>query len=407
MTQSRLAALWASLRGAEVPRDRIAAPLRVEVGSGSWREGPAVKPLAQAAPGRPAVPRGQAEAHRAIRLFSLATLLPLLLLIAGLLIGGPATGGALGFIAVLIWLLDRFAARAMPHMPEADEFPAADGLSLVLAAGHLLLLPLMVWALAGGVALSLGEGLALFAGFGLWLGQVSNSNAHELIHRADPKLRALGVALYTSIGYGHHASAHRLVHHRLVATEEDPNTARRGEGFYGFALRAWPQEFVAGRQMEDQLQEKLSRRRLHPYGLYLAGAAVAALVAWILGDLRGVMLWLGLSAYAQAQLLLSDYVQHYGLERARLGAERYEAVGPQHSWDAPHWASSALMLNAPRHADHHAHPARAYPALELPEGGLRLPYSLPFMAMIALVPPLWFRVMDGRLPPPAPPLLRL
>lgn len=343
--------------------------------------------------------RGGDEPARAMRAFALVTLLPVLLLVLGVAVGGVLAGLALLFISVIVWLLDRFARRAAPHVPGADEFPAADGLSSVLAVVHLLLLPFMVWALSGGATLSAGATLALFLACGLWLGQVSNSNAHELIHRQDRGLRALGVAIYASIGYGHHASAHRLVHHRFVATEDDPNTALRGENFYAFALRAWPAEFVAGREMESHRRARISRRSLHPYAVYLAGAALAAVLALMLGGIGGLLVWILLSAYAQIQLLLSDYVQHYGLLRARLPGGKPEPVGPQHSWDAPHWASSALMLNAPRHADHHAHPGRAYPALDLPEDGMRLPYSLPFMAVLALVPPLWFRVMDRRLPP--------
>ena len=348
--------------------------------------------------------RGADDAARAMRLFAAVTLAPVVLVLAGLALGGVAAWAALGFISLIVWLLDRFVAGTAPHVPWADEFPAADGLSVVLGVVHLVMLPVMVWALAGGVALGWAERFALFAAFGLWLGQVSNSNAHELIHRQDPGLRALGVAVYTAIGYGHHASAHRQVHHRFVATWDDPNTARRGEGFWAFLVRAWPGEFVAGHRIETALraQARGGARRgggVHPYAVYLAGAAVAACGALALGGMAGLAVWLGLSAYAQVQLLLSDYVQHYGLERGRLPDGRPEPVGPRHSWDARHWASSALMLNAPRHADHHRRPGRAYPALELPEGGLRLPYSLPFMAMIALVPPVWFRVMNRRLPP--------
>lgn len=344
--------------------------------------------------------RAQDEAARALRLFAAMTLAPVGLLLAGLVAGGLVAWAAPVFISLIVWTLDRFAARAAPHVPGADEFPAADGLSVVLAALHLALLALMVWALAGGVALSAGAKVALFLGTALWIGQVSNSNAHELIHRQDRALRALGVAVYASIGYGHHASAHRHVHHRFVATWDDPNTARRGEPFYAFLARAWPGEFVAGHRMETTLRARLrGRRGLHPYVAYLAGAALAAVLALALGGLAGGAVWVGLAGYAQLQHLLSDYVQHYGLERARLPGGRLETAGPQHSWDAGHWASSALMLNAPRHADHHAHPGRAYPALTLPPDGMRLPYSLPFMAMLALVPPLWFRVMDRRLPP--------
>ena len=56
-----------------------------------------------------------------------------------------------------------------------------------------------------------------------------------------------------------------------------------------------------------------------------------------------------------------------------------------------------MMLNAPRHSDHHLRPARAFPQLEItPETMPVLPHSLPVMAVVALVPPLWRRVMDHR-----------
>lgn len=335
---------------------------------------------------------------QAMRMFTLATLAPVVLVLLGVAIGGPVAGAALMFISVIIWLLDRFSARAAPFVAGADEFPAAEGLSVLLAVLHLLMLPFMVWALSGAAGLSWTEGAALFIAFGLWLGQVSNSNAHELIHRKRPNLRALGVAVYASVGYGHHVSAHRLVHHRFVATEDDPNTARRGESFYHFVWRAWPAEFRSGRAMEDHLSARLTRKRLHPYAVYLGGAALAATLSIVIAGLDGLLVWLALSVYAQLQLMLSDYVQHYGLLRATRPDGKPEPVGPLHSWDAAHWASSALMLNAPRHADHHAHPTRIYPALDLAPGGLRLPYSLPFMAMLALIPPIWFRVMNRRLP---------
>ncbi len=41
-------------------------------------------------------------------------------------------------------------------------------------------------------------------------------------------------------------------------------------------------------------------------------------------------------------------------------------------------------------------PLRLYPALQLDPNMPRLPYSLPAMEVIALVPPVWFRMMDTR-----------
>jgi alkane 1-monooxygenase len=149
--------------------------------------------------------------------------------------------------------------------------------------------------------------------------------------------------------------------------------------------------------MEQALRARSPRRGVNPYLFYIGGglgfvAGFALLFGW-----RGVLAYLALCLYAQAMLMLSDYVQHYGLERKRLPGGRLEPVGPAHSWNAPAFASSAMMLNAPLHSDHHAHPARPYPMLDMPEGAPRLPYSLPVMGAIAMIPPLWFRLMDKRL----------
>jgi alkane 1-monooxygenase len=99
--------------------------------------------------------------------------------------------------------------------------------------------------------------------------------------------------------------------------------------------------------------------------------------------------------------MLSDYVQHYGLLRKRRADGRLEPVSAAHSWNAPHWFSAAMMLNAPRHSDHHAHPSRPYPALRLPQAcdAPMLPWPLPFACLIALAPPLWKRLMRPHLAP--------
>jgi alkane 1-monooxygenase len=56
-----------------------------------------------------------------------------------------------------------------------------------------------------------------------------------------------------------------------------------------------------------------------------------------------------------------------------------------------------MMLNAPRHSDHHMHPTRSFPTLELSGNDMpMLPHALPVMACLALVPKLWRRIMDRR-----------
>lgn len=339
------------------------------------------------------------DAGRAMAVFAAATVTPGVVIAIAALAGGVWVWLALAGMTVVVAGLDRLAARAAPALPDAGEFPAADRLSAGLALLHLALIPLVVWALAGGSGLDVGERLALFAAAGFYLGQVGNANAHELIHRADRRLFRLGAAVYTALLFAHHTSAHRHVHHRFAATADDPNSARRGESLYAFLPRAWAGSFVAGYEIERELRRRAQGgpRGLHPYVWYLSGMAACLLaVAWAFGP-WGLLAYLALAGHAQVQLLVSDYVQHYGLARGRRADGKALPVTPAHSWNAPHRASAALMLNAPRHSDHHAHPTRAFPALTLPEGAPVLPHSLPVMGLLAFHPPRFRRVMHRRL----------
>ncbi len=316
-------------------------------------------------------------------IFALATLAPVTLMALGW------AGAALVWMILLGVVLDQVMPLVAADAPDGAEFPGDDALLVTIGIAALGVLPAAVWALTlPGV---IWHKVALFLTAGFWLGQVAHPAAHELIHRADRRLFRLGVAVYCALLIGHHASSHRLVHHRHVATQDDPATAASGTGFYRFALRAGAAGFVQGFRAENALRRG---RGLHPYAVYLAGAALALTLAAVIGGWFGVAVWAGLALHAQAQIHLSDYVQHYGLVR-RVQNGRIDPVGPAHSWNATPWFSAALLLNAPRHSDHHAHPARPYPALRLPnpDQAPRLPWPLPVACLIALVPPLWRRLM--------------
>jgi alkane 1-monooxygenase len=325
--------------------------------------------------------------------FATATLLPLPLIAAAMVWGGIWALVAPLALTLLAATLDEIGARLAPPRPGA-EFPVSGALSTAIGWAHFAVLAGAVWALAGGWLGAL-EKAAVFAAAGLWLGQVSNANAHELIHRSARGARRLGVAVYVSLLFGHHASAHPLVHHVRVATRDDPATARRGEGFWRYAPRAWRGGFREGWRAETA-RRRAGARGTHPYRVYAGGAVLAFGASLLLAEWGGVAAHLALAGFAQMQLLLSDYVQHYGLERARRGDGRPEPVDARHSWNSPHPVSSWMMLNAPRHSDHHARPSRPYPALDLPQAAPMLPRSLPVMACLALWPRAWRRVMDPR-----------
>lgn len=328
--------------------------------------------------------------------FAATTLAPLPLLAIGAAEGGPWLWAGLLYLGLLSLLLDQILPLVQTDAPEGAEFPAADALLRLLALIGLALPPLAISG-ATNPDLGLAEKAALILATGLWLGQIGHPTGHELIHRPGRLAMRLGIALYAWMLIGHHASAHRLVHHRHVATPADPATAPRGRGFWRYLPRAAWGGFLAGLYAENDLRRRKSGR-LHPYLTYALISALALLVAGLIGGITGIAIWILLSAHAQLQIHLSDYVQHYGLTRATMPDGRPEPVNARHSWNSAHWFSSALLLNAPRHSDHHAHPARPYPALRLPEDAPRLPWPLPLAAIIALYPPLWHRLMRPHLP---------
>jgi len=321
--------------------------------------------------------------------YAIASLTPAAFLGLACLFGGHWPVLAALSVTGAVYLMDRLT-RLMPPRQDTGRW-----LSYLLGIAHFFLLWLGVVALSSHGTLDHADKALIFIALGLFLGQVSNSNAHELIHAKARLPRRLGALIFCTLGHGHHVSAHLHVHHVHAATEGDPNSARLGEGFWRFWLRAAPAEFIAGLKAETRRHK--GRLLRHPYLLWIGGAAIGLLLSYALAGVAGLLVHIALAAYAQWQLLLSDYVQHYGLRRAVLPGGKPEPMGPQHSWNAPQWYSSAMMLNAPRHSDHHQHPARHFPDLEVtPETMPILPRSLPVMATIALYPPLWHRIMDHR-----------
>ncbi|QBY00179.1 alkane 1-monooxygenase [Rhodophyticola sp. CCM32] len=328
--------------------------------------------------------------------YALATLTPLLLLILGSLFALPFGLAALIWLTLLAAFLDQVLAPPA-HDPD-NQSPWPDHLSLVLALGHLALIPLVLTALAGPV-LDFGQKLALLFATASFFGQVSHPNAHELIHRRPRWLSGFGGLVYISVLYGHHASAHRLVHHRYVGTDQDPNTPLPSEGFWDYVPRAWKGEFEAGLMAEN---DRLSRRGKHawspsnPYIYWVTGGILMLFAAVYIAGLPGLLAFLTLAALTHLQILLSDYIQHYGLQRLERPDGRLEPVAPHHSWNAPKGFSSYLMMNAPSHSEHHMHPDRPYNQLDTGARVPILPYSVPIMAMLATLPPVWHRVMDKR-----------
>jgi alkane 1-monooxygenase len=239
-------------------------------------------------------------------------------------------------------------------------------------------------------------GLVLCAGMSG--GVIGINVAHELIHRSSRLDRALGGVLLVMVFYRHWAIEHVAGHHRRVATPEDPASARLGESLPAFWIRSVVKGFSSAWQIERAravrrgIRSPLGNRVV--VGLLESCGLAGGLVA-VFG-LRALWFFLAQSAVAIAFLETINYVEHYGLERRSIRPGVYERVTPLHSWNASHWLTNTLLFNLQRHSDHHAWPARPYYRLRYHAGSPQLPYGYAAMMVIALIPPLWRRVMDPR-----------
>jgi tetratricopeptide (TPR) repeat protein len=93
-------------------------------------------------------------------------------------------------------------------------------------------------------------------------------------------------------------------------------------------------------------------------------------------------------------LELVNYIEHYGIVRKLQEDGRYERVNPLHSWNASHKLSNYFLFQLQRHSDHHYNAIKRYQVLHHYNESPQLPFGYPTMILIALVPPLWFSMMN-------------
>lgn len=242
-----------------------------------------------------------------------------------------------------------------------------------------------------------GLGVAL----GILTGGVGITYAHELMHQTNRFERALAEILMTSTLYGHFCIEHVHGHHIHVGTPKDPATARHGQSLWRFI----PQTLTGSLASAWTIQRmRMQRRNLplwhlsNPFCRYLAAYAVYLAVAYLLAGFTGIALFIFQAAVAILLLETINYVEHYGLARRMLPTGRYERVEPRHSWNASHRLTNYFLINLQRHSDHHKNPQRRFPVLQHfdEKDAPQLPFGYPTMVLIAMVPGLWFRVMNPR-----------
>lgn len=320
--------------------------------------------------------------------------------VVGLRAGGVATLATLALVFGLIPVLERLLGMRVDN--DGTQGPtrrlAYDLPLYVWVPTQLGVQVYGLWLVASG-QLAGWEAVVATVSIGVMTSAGGINIAHELMHRKDPRERALAEILMASVTYAHFCIEHVYGHHRHVATPRDAASSRYGETVYAFLPRtifgglksAWEIELQRTRKQGIGLLSL--RNRMTRYTL--VQLVVYGTLAVALGPIA-LAYWAGQSLTAIVVLEIINYVEHYGLSRRELSPGRYERVQPCHSWNASHRLTNWLLFNLQRHSDHHYLASRPYHMLRHYEDVPQLPAGYATMILAALVPPLWRAIMHPR-----------
>lgn len=324
-----------------------------------------------------------------------------LLIVIGHYAGGPGhfVMPLLGFL-VLPYADARVGLSQWPSRSALERISPrqAQGYERAVVAAALVDIALVLWALwvVAHEAIAWWQLLGLTVSVGLFSGYIGIVVGHEMMHRTDAPHRLLGWILMSLALYPHFCIEHVYGHHPNVATLKDPATARRGEHFYAFLPRSIFGGMASAWRIE---RERLARAGSGVNQLLVAHGLIALGLAALWFGLGPRVLAFFVAQAAIAVLLLEgiNYLEHYGLLRALRDNGRPVPVAPEHSWNSSHFLTNINLFNLGRHPEHHMQGNRAFYRLRHFEEAPQLPYGYATMFLIALVPPLWFRIMDKRL----------
>jgi alkane 1-monooxygenase len=232
---------------------------------------------------------------------------------------------------------------------------------------------------------------------GILMGVCGINVAHELGHRHNLFDKWIARLLLLPSLYSHFTLEHNYGHHLKVGTPEDPATARKGEGVYRFFVRSIFQGYrnaleIGSRMLVSQGKPKWMHEVV--WG-HIAQVGVLALVVFI-GGFNSLVPYLCTALIGIITLESVNYIEHYGLRRQQLASGRYEPMTESHSWNSNHELGRIMLFELVRHADHHYQSTRKYQALRHLDQSPQLPFGYPGSIILALIPPLWFRVMNPR-----------
>ncbi|WP_395046865.1 alkane 1-monooxygenase [Flavobacterium sp.] len=236
---------------------------------------------------------------------------------------------------------------------------------------------------------------------GIVLGANGINVAHELGHREKLYERIFAKILLIPSHYTHFFIEHNHGHHLHVSTPNDPSTAKYNQSLYTF----WWQT-VSGTYLKAwEIQKKLNQIENRPFYsvkndmFWFTLIQISYLASlYIIFGLNGLLLASFAGIVGLLLLETINYIEHYGLRRNILPSGRFERVSEKHSWNSNHILGRIMLYELTRHSDHHFKSQKKYQILEYHDVSPQMPYGYPTSMVISFIPPLWFAVMNKRVP---------
>ncbi len=304
---------------------------------------------------------------------------------------------------VLIPVIEQFAKGTSKNLsPKEEEKKAVSPFFDMLLYLNLPILFGLLWlyfSTVVGSDLAAWEVVGMTLSMGVVVGTISINVAHELGHRQNKIEQLMSKILLTTALYTQFHIEHNRGHHLWVGTDNDPSSARKGESLYAFWFRSITGVYINAWRLENDRLRKLNKS---PFSLsnemiwyQAAHVAYLGLVWWFFG-LTGVGFAVAIAIGGFLQLETVNYIEHYGLRRQRLESGFYEKVTPLHSWNSNHEIGRIFLYELTRHSDHHYKATRKYQVLRHFNESPQLPHGYPMSMLMAMIPPLWFSVMDKK-----------
>jgi alkane 1-monooxygenase len=249
--------------------------------------------------------------------------------------------------------------------------------------------------------LTQSELIGMTFSLGVILGSNGINVAHELGHRTSFIEKTLGKILLIPSHYTHFFIEHNHGHHLHVATPEDPSTAKYNQNLYAFWLQSVIGTYTKAWKIQLKLNENEHRSffsfKNDMFWFTIIQASYLGFI-YVLFGFDGLIFATLAGIVGFLLLETINYIEHYGLRRNLLNSGRYERVSEKHSWNSNHILGRIMLYELTRHSDHHYKSQKKYQILEYHDVSPQLPFGYPTSMVLSFVPPLWFAVMNKRIP---------